>query len=67
METKRFLRKLSDFFFKSSSLLFFYDFYTILYFNEFCRTHYFEFLNLVLIKNLKIHSSFFRIFISKIS
>jgi hypothetical protein len=37
-------------------------FHTILHFNEFCRMRYFKFLNLVLTKILKIHSSFCRIF-----
>jgi hypothetical protein len=41
---------------------FFHNFYIILHFNEFCRMRYFKFLNFILIKNLEIHFSFFRIF-----
>jgi hypothetical protein len=53
---------------KKNRAIFFFslDFYTILHFNEFCRMRYFEFFNLVLIQNLEIHSSFFRIFYFKI-
>jgi hypothetical protein len=57
--SKRALKEL-----KSSGFLFFY-FYNILHFDEFCRTHYFEFLNSVLHKNLEVYSSFFRIFYFK--
>jgi hypothetical protein len=39
-------------------VLFFHNFYTILHFDEFCRTQCFKFLNLVLAKNLEIESSF---------
>jgi hypothetical protein len=52
---------------KRSGFLFFTAFYTIFHFHEFCRTCYFEFFNSLLIKNLKIHSSFFRNFYFKIS
>jgi hypothetical protein len=45
---------------------FFFAFHTILHFDEFCRMHYFKFLNSVLTKNLEIHSNFFRVFILKI-
>jgi hypothetical protein len=38
---------------KSSAFLF-HDFYTILHFNEFCRTRYFKFFNLILTNNLEI-------------
>jgi hypothetical protein len=48
------------------SIFFFYVFYNILHFNEFCRTCL-EFLNSVLSKNLEIDSSFFRFFYFKIS
>jgi hypothetical protein len=44
---------------------FFYDFYNILHFDEFCRTCCFEFLNSVLTQNLEIDSSFLELFISK--
>jgi hypothetical protein len=37
----------------------FQGFYTIFYFRELSRTQYFNFLNLVLTKNLQIHYSFF--------
>jgi hypothetical protein len=40
-------------------------FLNIFYFVIFCRMHYFEFLNSVLIKTLEMDSSFFRIFYFK--
>jgi hypothetical protein len=43
---------------------FFFYFYNILHFDEFCRTRYFEFLNSVLHKNLEVYSSFLDFFIS---
>jgi hypothetical protein len=49
------------------SIFFFYVFYNILHFNEFCRTCCLKFLNPVLSKNLEIDSSFFRFFYLKIS
>jgi hypothetical protein len=48
-------------------VIFFHDFYNILNFDKFCRMRSFKFLNSVLIKNIEIDSSFFRIFISKFS
>jgi hypothetical protein len=50
---------------KRGAVFFFHDFYTILHFDEFCRTCCFEFLNSVLTKNLEMDSSFFRIFYFK--
>jgi hypothetical protein len=40
-----------------------FSFFTILYFDESCRTRCFKFLNSVFDKNLKMDSSFFRLFI----
>jgi hypothetical protein len=37
---------------------FFFQFYTIFHFTEFCTMRYFEFLNSVLTKNLEMDSSF---------
>jgi hypothetical protein len=59
MKPRGFSIKPSDF------LFFFHDFYTILHFDKVCRTHCFEFLNFILIKNLKMDSNFFRIFYFK--
>jgi hypothetical protein len=56
--------KPSGFSIKPSDFLF-HNFYTILHFDEFCRTRCFEFLNSVLTKNLEMDYSFFRLFISK--
>jgi hypothetical protein len=50
---------------RSRALDFFYDFYTILHFDEFCRTCYFKFLKSVVTKNLEIDFSFLVVFISK--
>jgi hypothetical protein len=44
---------------KTQWFSFFHDFYTILHFDEFCRTRYFDFLNSVLTKNLEMDSNFF--------
>jgi hypothetical protein len=43
----------------------FFTFYIIFHFAEFYRTHYFKFVNFVVIKNLQMSSSFFN-FIFKI-
>jgi hypothetical protein len=47
-------------------IFFFHNFYTILHFDKFCRMRCLDFLNSVLTKNLKMDSSFFRIFYFKI-
>jgi hypothetical protein len=50
---------------KTERFSFFHDFYTILHFNEFCKTHYFEILNSVLTKILKYTLVFLDFFILK--
>jgi hypothetical protein len=47
---------------KPSGFLLFYDFYTILHFDEFCRVRDFKFFNSIFTKNLEMNSSFFEFF-----
>jgi hypothetical protein len=49
------------------TIFFFHNFYNILNFDEFCRMCSFEFLNLILTKNLEIDFSFLEIFILNFS
>jgi hypothetical protein len=51
---------------KTNWFCIFHNFYNILYFDEFCRLCCFEYLKSTFIKNLKMDSSFFRIFISNL-
>jgi hypothetical protein len=57
-KTKRAFDENWTVFYKIEQSLFFYDFYIVLHFDEFCMTHCFEFLNYVLIKNLVMGSNF---------
>jgi hypothetical protein len=50
---------------KTNWFCIFHNFYNILYFDEFCRLCCFEYLKSTFIKNLKMDSSFFRIFYFK--
>jgi hypothetical protein len=58
-------RKTKQFSRKSSSFLFFNDFYMIFHCDELSRMQYFKFFRSVLTKYFQIHSSFFEFFISK--